>query len=150
MGDDDGCFESALAAVRRFGGVLEHPEASHAWKWFGLDRPSKSGGWIVADAVGGFTCCVEQGHYGHLARKATWLYTVGIHPADLLGRLTWGPSTTGVRLDHGYHSAEERKLAVEAGAHKPRRRLSRKQNLATPTPFRDLLLSMAASVRLFP
>ncbi len=27
-GDDDGCFELALAAVRKWGGVLEHPEAS--------------------------------------------------------------------------------------------------------------------------
>ena len=30
-GDDGGCFASAIAAVRKYGGVLEHPEASHAW-----------------------------------------------------------------------------------------------------------------------
>ena len=38
-GDDGGCFAAALAAVRRFGGVLEHPEASSAWATFGLAAP---------------------------------------------------------------------------------------------------------------
>lgn len=38
-GDDNGCFASALASVRRWGGVLEHPEASAAWAAFGLAAP---------------------------------------------------------------------------------------------------------------
>lgn len=29
-GDDGGCFEAALNAVRQYGGVLEHPWGSHA------------------------------------------------------------------------------------------------------------------------
>lgn len=37
-GDDGGCFESALAAVRRWSGVLEHPCDSHAWAHFGLSK----------------------------------------------------------------------------------------------------------------
>lgn len=44
LGDDGGCFEAALRSVRTFGGVLEHPEASHAWRFFGLLRPPKGGG----------------------------------------------------------------------------------------------------------
>lgn len=68
-GDDDGCFASAFAAVRKWGGVLEHPEASHAWSAFGIAPPPRRGGWIRL--VTGWTCCVEQGHYGHRARKAT-------------------------------------------------------------------------------
>lgn len=137
-GDDGGCFASALASVRRVGGVLEHPEASSAWRAFGLNAPPRSGGWIVADFLGGWTCCVEQGHYGHRARKATWLYANGV----ALPSLTWGPSKACVRLDAGFHSAEERRRAVRTGVCQ---RLSGKQLAASPLPFRDLLLSIAES-----
>jgi hypothetical protein len=146
-GADGGCFASALVAVRRFGGVLEHPEASHAWREFGLRTPPKSGGWIVADEFGGWTCCVEQGHYGHPARKATWLYACGGDwPGGIVTpELRWGPSS-GQRLDEGFHSKEERDAARASGV-KPRRRLSTAENLATPIEFRDLLLSIARSAR---
>jgi len=43
-GDDGGCFRSALLNVRRYGGVLEHPEASHAFKHFKLPTPKWGGG----------------------------------------------------------------------------------------------------------
>lgn len=141
-GADAGCFASALVAVRRFGGVLEHPEASHAFREFGLRIPPRQGGWVPADCFAGWTCCVEQGHYGHPARKATWLYCVG---EDLPPPLIWGPSS-GRRLDEGFHSKDERDTARAAGV-KPRPRLSTAENLATPIPFRDLLLSIARSAR---
>lgn len=153
LGDDDGCFESALASVRKWGGVLEHPEASHAFKRFGLGAPSKSGGWEEADDFyrhGGWICCVEQGHYGHPARKATWLYVVGVRRHSIyvgergLPILTWGRSD-GQRLDEGFHSKAERDAARSAGI-KPRKRLSTAQNLATPIAFRDVLLGIARSV----
>lgn len=134
-GDDGGCFAAALAAVRRWGGVLEHPEASHAWEAFGLMRPPKTGGWVRNGL--GWTCCVEQGHYGHRARKATWLYAVVPNPPDL----TWGPSR-GERLDEGFHSTAERR-AVRASGVRPVARLSTGDNIATPLPFRDLLMSIA-------
>lgn len=135
-GDDHGCFAAALAAVRKWGGVLEHPEASHAWAAHGLRAPAKHGAWTAADLVGGWTCCVEQGHYGHRARKATWLYAHGIR----LPSLPWGTSGTKERLDDGYHSKEERRRAVRTGVCQ---RLSKNQRAATPIPFRDLLLNMA-------
>lgn len=139
LGDDNGCFASALDSVRRWGGVLEHPEASHAWRAFGLNLPPRSGGWITADFEGGFTCCVEQGWYGHRARKATWLYVSGVVPP----LLKWGKAPGDfVRLDDGYHSKEERARAVKTGACQ---RLSKRQRLATPEPFRDLLLSIASA-----
>lgn len=136
LGDDGGCFESALAAVRRFGGVIEHPEASHAWHRYGLVAPPKSGGWVMADFEGGWTCCVEQGHYGHAARKATWLYTYGVERP----RLKWGRAAKGMRLDEGFYSKEERARAVKTGVCQ---RLSKRQRNATPGPFAELLLELA-------
>ena len=139
-GDDGGCFAHGLWVVRTFGGVMEHPEASWAWEWFGLRRPHTAGGWTQADNFGGFTCQVEQGNYGHRARKKTWLYAV-VPDADRLPRLNWGPSR-GEHLDEGFHSTEERRAARAAGV-KPRPRLSTAENIATPAPFRDLLINVA-------
>lgn len=135
-GDDGGCFAAALAAVRRWTGLLEHPEASHAWSHHGLNAPPRAGGWIPADFLGGWTCCVEQGHYGHRARKATWLYAFGVD----LPELAWRSCGIKMRLDEGFNSKEERRRAVRTGACQ---RLSKNQRLATPEPFRDLLLSIA-------
>ena len=137
LGDDGGCFAHALWAVRQFGGVLEHPEASSAWEYFGILAPLRGGGWSRADHHG-WTCCVEQGAYGHRARKATWLYAVRAE----LPRLTWRAAGDFVRLDAGYHSKEERARAVKTGACQ---RLSVKQRLATPLEFRDLLISIATT-----
>src|SRR5678816_988487 len=86
-GEDGGCFAAALAAVRAFGGVLEHPAYSDAWKAFDLPRPCRIG-W-TRGACGGWSCHVEQGKYGHPAKKATWLYVYGVDP---LPDLAWGSS----------------------------------------------------------
>ena len=138
-GDDGGCFAAALAAVRRWGGVLEHPQGSHAWRIFHLNIPPKSGGWIAADWEGGWTCCVEQGAYGHRARKATWLYARGFEPPIL----KWGRAPGDfLKIDDGHHSAEERRRAVKTGICQ---RLSHRERAATPIPFRDLLIDMARS-----
>ena len=142
LGDDGGCFAAALAAVRRWGGVLEHPEASHAFARHGLNKPSRPGGWEPAGDDEGRVCCVEQGHYGHPARKATWLYAVLPYTTSY-PQLAWGPSS-GVRLDEGFHSSAERD-AARARGQKPVKRLSTAQNLATPPEFRDVLIAMARS-----
>lgn len=120
LGDDGGCFASALASVRRYGGVLEHPKDSKAWDAHGLRRPPSTGGWIQADSLG-LTCCVDQGHYGHRARKPTWLYTVGVGEVPL----EWGRSGA-------QHSVEK---------------MGRHERARTPVPFRDLLIEMARAVR---
>ena len=140
LGDDGGCFEAALAAVRTWGGVLEHPEGSHAWAHFGLTAPPRAGGWIMADFQGGWTCCVEQGRYGHYARKPTWLYAHGVE----LPSLTWGES------EPRYDAAVVERMGLarakrlgEVGARGGGKDSA--PRIATPEPFRDLLLSIAAS-----
>lgn len=143
LGDDGGLFELALQRVREWGGVIEHPEASHAWRVYGLNAPPRAGGWISADFHGGWTCCVEQGHYGHPARKATWLYAV---PGDGdLPELPWGRADGDfVRLDEGFHTAEERARAVKTGSCQ---RLSKAQREATPAAFAALLADLARRTR---
>lgn len=137
LGDDGGCFAAALAAVRKWGGVIEHPEGSHAWRAFGLKIPPRSGGWVVADWCGGWTCCIEQGAYGHRARKATWLYANGVE----LPNLRWGRAPGDFTLlDEGFHSKAERDRKIKTGICQ---RLSSRQRAATPHEFRDLLISMA-------
>lgn len=140
LGADQGCFAAALNAVRNFGGVLEHPKDSHAWRYFGLTIPPSKGGWVKADDFGGWTCCVEQGHYGHFSRKATWLYAVGVD----LPELTWGQS--GQRIHpralelHGYEKARRIGwMAMIGGKDKTRIRD------ATPVEFRNVLIGMARS-----
>lgn len=142
MGDDQGRFAAALAAVRAWGGVLEHPADSHAWdpEWFNLARPPRRGGWVPADRVGGWTCHVEQGHYGHFSRKPTWLYAVGCELSELI----WGPGEQRlhpVALErHGYAKARRIGMAAMIGG-------KRKTEIreATPPEFRDVLLSIARS-----
>jgi hypothetical protein len=95
---------------------------------------------VNADFVGGWTCCVDQKHYGHPAQKATWLYAAKVS----LPRLVWGKSSGGVRLEDGFHSAEERRRKVRTGICQ---RLSKRQRTETPAEFRDLLISIAQTVR---
>ena len=133
-GDDGGCFASALANVRRVGGVLEHPAYSDAWLAHGLNAPPTGGAWVNADFLGGWTCHVEQGLYGHPARKATWLYAFGVGLPSLL----WGKTpadqvvfTVSNCRNHG-------------GVERPR--MGDGRSSATPPAFRDELLAMAMGV----
>lgn len=89
-GNDGGSFASALAAIRRCGGVLEHPAFSNAWKAFGL-KPPTGLGWERAGAAE-WTCEVWQSAYGHKARKRTWLYYAGGRP-PLEGNWARNPGT---------------------------------------------------------
>ena len=117
------------------GGVLEHPEGSHAWRAFGIPSPPRSGGWI-SDGVGGWTCCVSRGNYGHPARKLTWLYLFGVVGPP---SLEWShPIRRLPGVDTASH--ELRRRLIRTGVVQ---RLSHRQRAATPIVFRDLLLSLA-------
>lgn len=142
-GDDGGCFDAALKAARRWGGVLEHPCDSHAWAHFGLNKPPRSGRWIKADDKGGWTCCVEQGRYGHYARKPTWLI---VYFCDL-PELDWGISEA--KLDPaivermGFKRAQRLGEVGGRGGGK-----DSAPRIGTPIPFRDLLISIARTAAL--
>ena len=139
-GADQGCFKCGLADVRRWGGVMEHPWGSHAWAFFGLNLPPRAGGWVKADEFGGWTCCVEQGRYGHYARKPTLLLAYGCDLPDL----DWGIGEP--RLDPEIVARMGLKRAKRLGevGGKGGGRDSAPR-IGTPAPFRDLLISMAQS-----
>jgi len=134
-GDDGGCFAAALTALRKWGGVLEHPAYSAAWPAHDLPTPDRHGGWS-RDSHGGWSAQVEQGRYGHPAKKATWLYAVGAELPDL----RWG-----FNPDH-----RSQALVSWCGnttrSNERRPRLRSKEASATPAPFRDVLIAMARSV----
>jgi hypothetical protein len=122
-GADGGCFAAALKAVRRYGGVIEHPAHSHAWQWFDLPRPVTSG-WTAGLWDDGLSCEVDQRWYGHEARKPTWLYAVNCQ----LPAFEWGPAPKGERtVGSGWGG----------GCKHLRSR--------TPLAFRDVLLDAARS-----
>lgn len=132
-GNDNGCFASALASLRRCGGVLEHPAFSDAWKAYDLPRPYGVG-WTYRD--GFFVCEVWQSAYGHKARKRTWLLYRGKEPMQM----RWErPSGTH---QIGFHD--------QRGKSRNKPTVSGKAASATPLAFRDALLSLVATGALTP
>ena len=138
LGEDGGCFAAALTAVRNYGGVLEHPADSKAWKFFGLRTPKRGEGWVMADDFGCMTCYVEQGHYGHESRKPTWL----LAKAGNLPELNWteGEQRLPEWMIERYGYEKARRIGVVAMVGGKNKTAIRN---ATPEPFRDLLLSIA-------
>lgn len=124
IGEDGGCFASAVLSVREWGGVLEHPAGSAAFAEFGLPRPVRHC-WTRTLGEKGWVTEVSQVAYGHRAQKRTWLYFVGatgVSPPSL----DWSEPPAAIRCDWMAGQGTERS--------------------ATPPAFRDLLLSMARSV----
>jgi len=124
MGEDGGCFASALASVRRWGGVLEHPAESAAFHTFGIPRPTMvwtktfDGDWVTE---------VRQSSYGHRATKRTWLLFHGP------GR----PPAVDWRRTRGTHQIGGFDVTLP--------QLPKRERAATPVRFRDLLLAIARS-----
>ena len=123
---------AALATVRRFGGVMEHPRGSGLWEFCGLPRPEQ-----LPDAFGGRTLEVCQCDWGHPARKRSWLYIVGttkLPPAPPHREPTHWVSggrstTTGTRVPEG----------IKVCSPQQRRR--------TPKAFAEWLLELAAGAK---
>lgn len=130
-GNDGGCFASALESVRRYGGVLEHPARTRAWKAHGLSKPIGSG-WQNAGDVG-WVCEVWQSAYGHRANKATWLYYVGPAPIELRWERPVGTHQIGYPDRRG------------KSHNKPT--LSKHESNLTPTEFAETLIQLAINSR---
>jgi hypothetical protein len=138
LGDDGGLFISALRSLALYGGVLEHPAHSRAWERFELPVPPRGGGWRLCGQYA--VCQVEQGHYGHVARKATWLLARG----DVrLSELIWGPCEQRLPAyaveRYGYEKARRIGVMAAIGG-----KDKTKIRNATPLAFRDALISIAA------
>lgn len=131
-GDDGGTFAAALAAVRKWGGVLEHPAWSDAWPAHDLPTPTK-GGWSRTLA-GDWVCEVEQHAYGHAARKATWLLYHGATPPP---SMRWVYNARGTAVISG---------CANRGVLPDRPRLWAKAASRTPVAFRDVLIQIAKGV----
>jgi hypothetical protein len=126
-GNDGGCFDAAVRAVTQWGGVIEHPAFSNAWKAYSLPRPTGIG-WTRHGRCE-WVCEVWQSAYGHPARKRTWLFYSGERaPSD--GR--WErPSET-----HQVGWFDRIKPT-----------LSKKKASRTPIAFRNWLIALATDCR---
>ena len=125
INEDGGCFASALAAIRRWGGVLEHPAESRAFRFHGIPEPARGCWQRTID--GDWTAEIDQAAYGHRARKRTWLiYSGAMAPPPLDWRVVKGSHQIGLF---------DQKLP----------QLPKAERAATPAAFRDLLISIARS-----
>lgn len=126
-GNDGGCFASALDSLRKFGGVLEHPAFSDAWKAFNLPRPVH-GKWTESNGL--WVCEVWQSAYGHKARKRTWLlYSGKTAPHEL----RWDRPEAEYQI--GFHD--------QRGKARNKPTISGKAASATPLEFRNELILLA-------
>jgi len=144
VGQDEGMFESCLSNVRKYGGIIEHPSRTLAWKKFGIRTPPINGGWIEADNYGGYTCHIEQYWHGHLALKPTWLYACKVH---CLPDLKWNMCVDDTQRNPVgliEHPTKEKRIKNTIDDNKIY--LSGYEASKTPRAFRDILIDTARSV----
>jgi hypothetical protein len=122
----------AVEMVRRNGGVLEHPAGSLLWPHCGLPKPG-----ALPDAFGGVTFLVHQVDWGHVARKRSWIYVVGLPNFDALP--TAPPSREPTHWVSGVHT-EGARGKPPAGI----KICSAQQRRRTPVAFAQWLIEVAA------
>jgi hypothetical protein len=128
----------AVAQVQRWGGVLEHPAWSRLFHALRLPRPGE-----LPDEHGGYTVAVDQCDWGHVARKATWLYVVGYPRAAL----RFPPR----REPTHWISGARRRIKTTGGLVPPGIKIcSAQQRRRTPPAFAAWLVALARSARLTP
>lgn len=120
----------AVEQVQKWGGVLEHPLDSGLWEYCELPLPG-----APPDAFGGYTIEVCQVEWGHVARKRTWLYLVGV-PREALE----APPFPGREPTH--RVARDRRMTDPA---RGRKECSAQQRRRTPPLFAEYLIALAES-----
>lgn len=140
-GAEHDCALRAVSQVRSFGGVLEHPASSKLWPFLGLPEPGDP-----LDVDGGFTLEVEQVAWGHVARKCTRLYVVGVDRAEISAEVRTGGTPT--HWCGGSRGKAGRNLAGTGGGVPPGIKVcSAEQRRRTPEAFARWLISIAERAR---
>lgn len=114
----------AVDQVRKYGGVLEHPAHSTLWPHKGLPGPGQP-----ADKYGGYSLCIDQFWWGHLAKKKTFLYIVGCPMRSI--------PEYSIRFDAVCH------VVSSLGNKTPKKEITKKARKATPENFARWLIEIA-------
>lgn len=139
QGAEHDCAPIAVGQVRAFGGVLEHPSRSLLWPRLSLPRPGER-----PDPWGGYAVEVDQCAWGHVARKRTRLYVVGVPMALVLSTLrTGGTPTHWVSGSRNQRHGSSRGGVVPPGI----KVCSAQQRRRTPPAFAEWLVELARSCR---
>jgi hypothetical protein len=119
----------ALWSVRKVqlnGGILEHPADSSLFKTCNLPMPGSSDEF-------GFTISIDQYHFGHKARKRTWLYIVGIKQTDSILNYKTIPGSPKYWLGHNNRPGRKQPMP-------------QKEHSTTPIRFAKYLVKICAKI----
>ena len=134
------CGPAAIAAARRWGGVVEHPAHSQLWRTMRLPFPGE-----FSDEHGGFTLDVDQCAWGHVARKRSWIYVVGVDRAATTASVRTGGTPT--HWISGFHwKGQEGRPRCDA-APNGIKICSAAQRRRTPPAFAAWLVGLARASR---
>lgn len=131
--DDPALAVRAVEQVRLWGGVLEHPAGSLLWEHCRLPLP----GWFP-DEHGGRTIEVCQVEWGHVLRKRSWLYLVGV------GRVP-APPFPGRAPTHWASGGRTKSSRTGSPVPHGIKVASAQQRRRTPIEFARFLISLAAT-----
>jgi hypothetical protein len=132
LGNEHALAPLAVDQVRRWGGVLEHPARSGLFGYCRMPLPGE-----FTDAFGGWTLSVDQVDWGHVARKRTWLYIIGVERRHL----NCPPSGTPTHWISGFRSTTNPRAACPPGI----KICSAQQRRRTPPAFARWLVDLAAT-----
>jgi hypothetical protein len=145
-GNEHDCAPIAVGQVRAFGGVLEHPAYSKLWAHCSLPLPG-----AAADSWGGYTVQVDQCDWGHVARKSTWLYCIGIDRArvelDIAAQRGSGTPThwvSGRRVPYYYPDGRKSSSGLMPPGIKV---CSAQQRRRSPQAFAQWLIALASEAK---